>query len=99
MSQKKIIAHFNDVNDRVGFLIQEYHRQTEEMQEVREENIKLKQEISDLKEELKNFQNQEKISKIATSVAFGGQGDNEELKRKIDEYIKEIDKCIAHLSE
>ena len=28
-----------------------------------------------------------------------GGNDSEELKAKLDGYIKEIDKCIAHLAE
>ena len=48
---------------------------------------------------LAGFQNQIKISKIVQNVATGDDADATGLKQQIDEYIKEIDRCIAQLSE
>ena len=39
-----------------------------------------------------------KISKIVNNMTAGG-GDSTELKVVLDRYIKEVDKCIVHLSE
>jgi hypothetical protein len=63
-----------------------------------QENNTLREELERQNQDLKNFQNQDKISKIVSSMAEDTQK-NTELKLKINEYIKEIDKCIAHLSE
>ena len=63
---------------------------------VHAENQGLKEEIKRKEEELNNFQNRYKISKIVGHVA--ADGNTAELKSKINEYIKEIDRCIAHLS-
>jgi chaperonin cofactor prefoldin len=60
------------------------------------ENNFLKEEVKRKEEELNNFQNKFKISKIVGHVAVNGG--TAELKSKINEYIKEIDKCITHLS-
>ena len=60
------------------------------------ENNFLKEEVKRKEEELNNFQNKFKISKIVGHVAVNGG--TAELKNKINEYIKEIDKCITHLS-
>ena len=82
----------------------------EKIKQLLEENRALKQEIVDLKkdkaalrdmvekkvEEINNFQNQIKISKIVDSMAV--EDNAAELKYKINEYIKDIDKCIAQLS-
>lgn len=62
------------------------------------ENEQLKLALMDRNEEFKNFQNQQKISKIVTSLAEDTQKTSE-LKLKINEYIREIDKCIAYLGE
>ncbi len=64
----------------------------------RSENERLKQKIETKEGELTSFQNKFKISKIVNNMAAGGE-DPTELKEVLDQYIKEIDKCIAHLSE
>lgn len=82
----------------------------EKIKQLLDENKALKLEIVDLKkdkaalrdmvekkvEEINNFQNQIKISKIVDSMAV--EDNATELKYKINEYIKDIDKCIAQLS-
>lgn len=82
----------------------------EKIKQLLDENKALKLEIVDLKkdkaalrdmvekkvEEINNFQNQIKISKIVDSMAV--EDNAAELKYKINEYIKDIDKCIAQLS-
>jgi hypothetical protein len=67
-------------------------------QELTLENNRLKNQIEQKQEEVKNFHNQEKISKIVTSIADDTHRKTE-LKLKINEYIKEIDKCIAFIKE
>jgi len=66
--------------------------------ELQSENLRLKNQILQKEEEVRNFQNQEKISKIVTSIADDTYRKTE-LKLKINEYIKEIDKCIAFIKE
>ena len=62
------------------------------------ENQKLRNQILLKEEEVRNFHNQEKISKIVTSITDDTYKTTE-LKLKINEYIKEIDKCIAFIKE
>ena len=47
--------------------------------------------------ELKPKNNKFKISKIVDNIG-ADKSETAELKNKLDEYIKEIDKFIAHLS-
>jgi len=67
-------------------------------QETVEDLAKIKVKLEDKTIELKNSQNEDKISKIASSLAEESHK-SVALKQKINEYIKEIDKCIAFLSE
>ncbi len=76
-----------------------------EQKNLKSKNILLEQQKRELEEQLKHrndqlhsFQNQIKISKIAGSVG-ADRKEASELKKKIDEYIGEIDRCIAHLSQ
>lgn len=68
-----------------------------EMERVVEENINLKATVRKQKEELDNFQNQENFTKLVASILTGTEGTNG-LKKRLDEYIEEIDKCIALMS-
>ena len=68
-----------------------------EMDRVVEENINLKDTVRKQKEELDNFQNQENFTKLVASILTGTEGANG-LKKRLDEYIEEIDRCIALMS-
>ncbi|WP_299458542.1 hypothetical protein [uncultured Microscilla sp.] len=68
-----------------------------EMERVVEENINLKATVRKQKEELDNFQNQENFTKLVASILTGTE-DTNGLKKRLDEYIEEIDKCIALMS-
>lgn len=48
--------------------------------------------------ELKNLQEQNKIVKLAEAIEGNTVASNIELKQKLNEMIKEVDRCIAKLS-
>jgi len=50
------------------------------------------------KNTLRELEEQNKIVKIAEAVALS-KGDKRAVKLKINEFIREIDKCIATLSD
>ncbi|HXA02406.1 MAG TPA: hypothetical protein VNW99_10485 [Cytophagaceae bacterium] len=98
MSSEEILSKLKQVEGKLHQLISEHSSLKKELKASIEENISLRGLIERQNQDLKNFQNQDKISKIVSSMAEDTQK-NTELKLKINEYIKEIDKCIAHLSE
>lgn len=63
----------------------------------RNENRQLKETIKLKNHELNNFQNKFKLNQIANNAMENGN--SEELKELLDNYIMEIDKCILHLNE
>jgi chromosome segregation ATPase len=64
---------------------------------VAEENKKLKSLLEEKNQQLNDFQYKSKISKIVQYLAVDDLS-ADELRTKIDEYIKEIDNCLAYLS-
>lgn len=83
---------------RLQMLLESYRQLKTELELVKKENQELKSSIKIKDNHLNDFQNKFKISKIVDSIH--GEGDNmPELRSMIDEYIKEIDKCILHLSK
>jgi transposase-like protein len=98
MENSIIIQRLNELELKLEKLIEQNQSLKDFGQSLYTENESLKGIISKQNEEIKNFQNQDKISKLVSSIAEGAQNSTE-LKLKINEYIKEIDKCIVFLSE
>jgi len=62
-----------------------------------EANKVLKAQLNEKKEEINELDNNLKVLKISKGSSSDGS-DHTELKLKINEYIKEIDKCMAMLN-
>ncbi len=83
---------------KVKLLLREYKKLKEELNTSQQENARLKSELNVKEGEVSNFQNKFKISKLVGNMSVERE-DSKELKEVLDDYIKEIDKCIAHLGE
>jgi len=90
---------------RLDLLESKIRNLVERVEEYRTENIVLKGQVSDFQNIIENQKKQIKESgernnlvKIAETVTDDVVG-NEDLRKKIDKYVKEIDKCIALLNE
>lgn len=81
---------------KIKLLLNEHALLKEEIEQLKNENRELKLDMSSKNEKLDDFQNKIKISKIVGSMVADGE-DTSDLKNIINDYIKEIDKCIAHL--
>ncbi|MDN4164851.1 hypothetical protein QWY31_05020 [Cytophagales bacterium LB-30] len=98
MNPEKLSLELVSLERRVKMLLGEYQAVKEELAQLKAENSQLAGLVKQKDELINNFQNQIKISKIVGSI----EADEDEasgLKAKINEYIREIDKCIAHLSK
>ena len=83
---------------KVKFLLEEKKKLTDQVSTLQGEKELLISKLKDREELIGDFQNQIKISKIVNNIGEGSE-ETENLRSKIDEYIQEIDKCIAQLSE
>ncbi len=98
MPQKNLSSELSMLERRLMLLLDHYRQLKAELELVKKENQELKSSIKIKDNHLNDFQNKIKISKIVDSMH--GEGENvPELRNMIDEYIKEIDKCILHLSK
>lgn len=98
MSDDRLRNEISTLERKVKILLSEYNRLKSELADYRAENQELKGIIEGQKVEINSFQNKFKISKLVDNMVDGGEDPNE-LKSVLDQYINEIDKCIAHLSE
>ena len=98
MTQKELLNKLENLEAKVQLLAERYVSLKKELASTLEENLELKTLVKKQNIQINDFQNKYKISKIVASIAPNAENASE-LKEKIDEYIVEIDKCIAFLSK
>lgn len=96
MEKLDLGAELSLLEERIKRLLEEHNAIKQELLYLRKDNEELRAKVEKKAGMINNFQNQIKISKIVDSMAV--KDDAAELKDKINEYIKDIDKCIALLS-
>ncbi len=69
-----------------------------ENQDLANKNESLETQLTTQKNLIKDLEENNKNVKLAETMSQS-MGDQEELKQQIDNYIKEIDRCIALLSD
>ena len=98
MNKEKLSLSISNLERRIKILVNDYQNLNKEMASMRMENQELKELIRKKDVQIIDFQNKYKISKIARNVR-DGESDHSELKNLINQYIREIDKCILHLTQ
>ena len=97
MNQELLKTNLSGLERKILVLVNEHKNLKEELKGLKRENHELKEGIRARDEQITGFHNQLKITKIVDSIN-PEDGSVSELKKKVDDYIREIDKCIAHLS-
>ena len=97
MDQEILKSNLSGLERKLLVLINEHKNLKDEVKRLKGENQELKSFIKVRDEQINGFHNQLKITKIVDSIN-PEDGSVSELKKKVDDYIREIDKCIAHLS-
>ncbi len=97
MEQELLKTNLNGLERKILVLINEHKSLKDEIKLLKTENQELKSGLKGRDEQLSNFKNQIKISKIVDNIN-PEDGSVFELKKKVDDYIREIDKSIAYLS-
>ncbi len=98
MQKEKQIQQLQVIEDKLRKLLARYADVQQRLIQAQEEIKLLEATIEEKDQQIKNFQNQENIVKIVDTIA-GNAANSTELKLKLNEYIREIDKCIAYLQD
>ncbi|MEM9829406.1 MAG: hypothetical protein AAF944_02145 [Bacteroidota bacterium] len=93
-----LLSEIATLERKVEILLTEHKSLREKLQQAQLDNKELKQALASREEEINNFKKSIKISKLA-QFTVADRSETTEIKRTINEYIKKIDKCIAHLSQ
>lgn len=98
MKRDRLNTELQNLERKIRFLLNEYHELQKEHDSLKEENQGLKEIISSKDKQLLDFQNKLNITTIVDSIETG-ESEASEVKNKLNEYIKEIDKCIQYLNK
>ncbi len=97
MENQGLQNEFQSLERKINLLLNQFAGEKQKNEQLRIENQQLGEQLKSKTEQIQNFQNQIKISKIAGSIGTDSE-DVSKLKDKIDDYVNEIDYCIAQLS-
>ena len=97
MDQEALKANLSGLERKIQILLNDHKSLKDEIRTIKLENHELRTDLRKRDEQLASFKNQIKITKIVDYINPEDEGISE-LKRKVDDYIREIDKCIAHVS-
>ncbi|MDQ2658129.1 MAG: hypothetical protein M3Y60_11975 [Bacteroidota bacterium] len=97
MDQEVLKTNLSGLERKLLVLVNEYKNLKEDIKTLKNENQDLRTAIKVRDEQITGFHNQLKITKLVDNL-HPEDGSVSELRKKVDEYIREIDKCIAHLS-
>ena len=84
-----------NIEKKVNKLIQLYQSAQKEKEETLTENNQLISDLSDKEKTIKSLEEKIKLLRITKSVSAQDDERNKESRQKINEYVREIDKCIA----
>lgn len=90
-------THIKAVNEKLQQLVKKHAA-------IKKENDHLKEEVKKLSQKEENYkttlqQLDEKVNILKASSGEMTEADHKEFEKRINQYIKEIDKCIGLLSE
>ncbi|MBC5993678.1 hypothetical protein [Pontibacter cellulosilyticus] len=98
MAKETQVQQLQHIEEKLRKLISRYTDVQQKFAQAQEEIKFLEGLVQEKEQQIKNFQNQDNIVKIVDAIA-GNTANSTELKLKLNEYIREIDKCIAYLQD
>lgn len=98
MNDNPLRSELNNLERKLILLLNEHKKIKGNLETLKKENQELKALVKEKEVVMTDFQNKDNISKIVNSMVEE-QEDTTELVDVINDYIKEVDKCIAQLSE
>ncbi len=96
MNSEELLLQLTQLEKKVYQMVVKTNSLQKQLETALDENINLREIVKNQKETIDNFQNQENFNKLVTSIVQGNE-DKAGLKKKLDQYVDNIDKCIAFL--
>ncbi len=84
------------VEEKIQLLLKQYQYAQKEMQRLQKENTRLHEELQQKIEYANNLQQKAELLKVATLSL--DDASKKDLEKRINNYLKEIDKCLSLLN-
>lgn len=88
---------FTILNEKLQQLLKQYNRLQKENDRLKEELLQARNKETEGHRRVEELQQQMSILKLASGEM--NEKDKKEFEKKINQYVKEIDKCISFLSQ
>ena len=98
MKRDRLNSELQVLERKIRLLIAQYNQEKRKSEDFETKYLELKGLLESKELQILNFQNKNNISTIVDSIAVG-ENEAAEVKNKIDDYIKEIDRCINQLNK
>lgn len=98
MTDNPLRSELNNLERKLILLINDHKKVKGNLDILKKENLELKEIIRQKEANMADFQNKDNVSKIVSNMVEENE-ETTELVEVINDYIKEVDKCIAQLSE
>ena len=96
MSDLKSIA--SSLENKIEKLVDLHHKTKKELSALKTQNTQLNQTIDQQKHAIKDLEEKGKVIRLSKSLSTTNENTTE-LKLKINELIREVDKCISLLNK
>lgn len=98
MKRDRLNNELQTLERKIRLLMTQYSQEKKSKEDLINQNEELKSLLNSKEQQISDFQNKIKISTIVDTISVG-DSEATEVKNKIDDYIKEIDRCINQLSK
>ena len=97
MKRDRLNSELQVLERKIRLLMSQYNQEKKKNENLETQLLEMKALLAAKEQQIESFQNRNNISTIVDSIAVGDEA--AEVKNKIDDYIKEIDKCINQLNK
>lgn len=91
---ENLLTRLAEIGEKADYLHQKSQALVEENRSLRLRIQQLEGKVVAQQEELKDLASQHELVRLAKAVGHRDEAATEELKKKINEYIREIDQCL-----
>jgi predicted nuclease with TOPRIM domain len=96
---ENLLTRLAEIGEKADYLNQKSQALVEENRALRIRIQHLEGKITQQQNELKDMAEQQELVRLARSVEHRDDAATEELKKKINEYIREIDQCLKLIGD
>lgn len=97
MNKDRLNSELQALERKIRLLLNQHQQLQKAHETLKRENQDLKASLTEKDRLIGDFQNRIKISTIVDHILVG-EKETREVKKQIDEFIKEIDRCIDQLT-